>query len=71
MRHDHEIEILARERQADLLREAAAARRLRELPPAPTPRARLAGILIALAARLAPAGQAAPARQIAEPGPPA
>ncbi len=55
----HTIEIMAREHQQDLLREAAAARRLREIPPGRPVRDRLASGLLALVRRVAPA---APAR---------
>jgi hypothetical protein len=68
--NDYTIERMARLHQDELLREAAQRRQLAQIPRRPS-RERLVGVLVALATRLAPASEAAPARKIIKSGQPA
>ncbi|HEX5504575.1 MAG TPA: hypothetical protein VFW96_18295 [Thermomicrobiales bacterium] len=67
---DYTIGLPAQIHRDEIRREVARIHRAAQLPQH-SGRERLAGALVALAARLAPASQAAPARRIIETGQPA
>ena len=68
--NDYMIELPARIHRDELRREVARIHRTEQVQRRPG-RERLAGALVALAARLAPASQVAPARKIVKTGQPA